>query len=425
MAATARDGRDDSGRVIPGALSRRELLAGTAGAISLLALSRAAPSAAAFTAPAVRLPPPPRRADEDALDAAFARLQEGDWHNRGGLSSHAPMAVEALAALGAGAAISGWIEQFARNARPVELPQPRERIDVEQWRRHVGLVQPESSSWDRANARYGDWLVHFTEQLRERPWRELLATWAPRFAPGFCAAAMHGVIRTAHAARALQRRESPPRLAELARGLAYWASSFQELGTGSGDGGRESAAVPATLAAALAAVPLHREQKGDAPRGNLVEGLRAAGSLPGCPDAVTIAELAGDPSRAIMAMTATMARAYLRHGTRRHAIAFVHAVTGPAALRKLSAVLPPEAASTLVPYAWQAAIGLYSAYAATDRETGELAIAAEGTPATLAANAAEATDAHVIKFTEALLAEHAVHADPAYLAAAEDIPQRF
>lgn len=427
---------DRSSPLPPSGRSRRAALARVASAAALLVIRRSPLAAAAhgarqddpFAPPTpqetANRVPPPTSADEDALDAALARLQASDAHEPGGLSTHAPMAAEALSELGGGGAIAGWIGRFTERARVIELPRPRERIVAAQWRAHVGLAEPAAADWERANARYGDWRLLFTDELRERGWRETLLIWAPRLAPGYCAAAMHGVIRTAHAARALARRESTPRFAELVRGLAYWASAYQELGSNDLRAAVVPA-LPASLAASLAALPLHREQQGDAPRGNFVDGLRAAAALPGFPPATPIAELAGNVAHAITRMTAAMARAYLRHGTRARPLAFVHAVTGPAALRKLASVLPAEIVAPLVPFAWQAAEGLYAAYAFPDHEAAPLAIAATGTPATIAANAAAASDVHVIKFTEALLAENAIGADPAYLAAAEDLPLRL
>ena len=62
------------------------------------------------------------------------------------------------------------------------------------------------------------------------PWRpDVLDRWVGRLAAGMSAAATHGVIRTAHAARALGRRETPECLAELTRGLACWAAAYEEL----------------------------------------------------------------------------------------------------------------------------------------------------------------------------------------------------
>ena len=42
--------------------------------------------------------------------------------------------------------------------------------------------------------------------------------------PGLAAAATHGIIRTSHAARSLAADQTNERVAELARGMAYWAA---------------------------------------------------------------------------------------------------------------------------------------------------------------------------------------------------------
>src|SRR5690606_10732026 len=51
--------------------------------------------------------------------------------------------------------------------------------------------------------------------------KQVLAAWFPRFGPGRSGAAFHGVIRVAHALRALERSDSSQRRGELARALAY------------------------------------------------------------------------------------------------------------------------------------------------------------------------------------------------------------
>jgi hypothetical protein len=50
-----------------------------------------------------------------------------------------------------------------------------------------------------------------------------------RLAPGFCAAATHGVIRVGHAVRSLAAADTPGRVRELADALASWAATYQEL----------------------------------------------------------------------------------------------------------------------------------------------------------------------------------------------------
>src|SRR5262249_59284171 len=129
------------------------------------------------------------------------------------------------------------------------------------------------------------------------------------------------------------------------------------------------------------------------------------------------------PPAAIPALTATSARVYLRHGTSHDAIAFVHAVTGPCSLRRMAPFIKPETARAALPYAWQAAAAIYSAFGRPDdkpkSEESKLA------PSELSTKAVQNGDAHAIKFTEVMLAEHKLNPDPVYLAAAEDAVGRL
>jgi hypothetical protein len=102
-----------------------------------------------------------------------------------------------------------------------------------------------------------------------QPWPDVLDVWVARLASGMSGAATHGVIRTAHAVRALARRKTPERLGELARGLGYWASSYEELPVRKRTRRRLD-----TFAAVLDEVPLYRTALGKSPEGrNIVEGI--------------------------------------------------------------------------------------------------------------------------------------------------------
>jgi hypothetical protein len=357
--------------------------------------------------------------NDEALDEALRLLHGREPESRHGLSTHAPMVAEALCALGHSEKAVSWVAGY--RGPDLRLPPPSRPIDREHWRSALG-VRTGAASWEESVPRYGDWREFFAAELDEAPWREVLDTWSGRLAPGLCAAATHGVIRTAHAVRALARRESKVRRAELARGLAYWASAYEELGkhpTGPADASR--------LAPALARLPLYTQAHGGVPSGNIVAGLRAARGLPGFVQATSGDAGASDLPAALSGLTAAFARVYLQHGTtgpRVATIAFVHAVTGPAALRKIAPHVRPETARAALPYAWQAAAGIYAAYARRDaprRDTGETS----SSPVELAQRAIANGDEHAIKFTEALLAEHALRPDPAYLAAAADAVERL
>ena len=104
--------------------------------------------------------------------------------------------------------------------------------------------------------RFADWVALFGQELADAPWRDVLTLWIPRLAPGLVGAAGHGLIRAAHAVRALGRRESQTRTTELAQGLAYWAARFQRLP-------ETQAAAPGHLlpSEALTRVPLNREPR--------------------------------------------------------------------------------------------------------------------------------------------------------------------
>jgi hypothetical protein len=232
-------------------------------------------------------------------------------------------------------------------------------------------------------------------------------------------AATHGVIRTSHAVRAIGRRETPERRAELARGLAYWASSYEEL-----PGGAKPPRVTSAFTDALADVPLYWDAFERSPAGrNIVEQLRHVAELEKFGQVRGLIAQPKDLSAALSALSATFARVYLRHGSRHHIIAFVHAVTGPASLRRLMPYIRPETAHAAFPYAWQTAAAIYAAYVRRDdppmREEpsmgrSELAEAA-------IRNGAD----HAIKFTEVMLSEHALQADPVFLAAAEFAVKRL
>jgi hypothetical protein len=211
----------------------------------------------------------------------------------------------------------------------------------------------------------------------------------------------------------LARRKSPERLGELARGLAYWASSYEELPASKRKPRLE------TFTLALDEVPLYRTAFGKSPEGrNIVEVLRQVRTVDGFGEVRDAVILPDDLSTALSALTATFARVYLRYGTKNDTIAFIHAVTGPAALRRLVPHVSAKTTRAAFPYAWQTAAAVFSAYVRV-REKGrfeESKLPAEE----LAARAVRNGDEHAIKFTEVMLAEHKLHPDPIYLAAAED-----
>jgi hypothetical protein len=372
------------------------------------------------SSPGARATPSPaadRATDDGALDEVLRRIHRAEPLSVRGLSTHAPMVAEALCAMGHGDQAMAWLD--AHDRPMIEIPISGRRIDRARWRSALGPVRG-APTWEAELVRWGDWVELFREELAEAAWPDVLDRWVGRLAGGMSAAATHGVIRTAHAVRALGRRETPERLAELTRGLAYWAAAYEELPAVA------ARAAPTGYAAALARVPLYQDAHPGPPVGNIVNGLRHAQKVPRFAEVRDLAASPGHPddlSAVLSSLTALFARTYLHHGTRDHAIAFVHAVTAPCALRKLAPHVSAETAGSALPYAWQAAAAIYCIYA---RRGPTPAIAASRlSPTELAGRAIENGADHAIKFTEALLAENALRPDPAYLAAAEDAVARL
>jgi hypothetical protein len=344
---------------------------------------------------------------DEVLEALHAREP---WSNHG-LSTHAPMVAEALCALGAADRVRAWLSSYG--GERVAIPEPHRPIVAASWREALGPDR-DASSYEAELHRWGDWREFFAGELAGARWQDAVDRWVGRLAPGISAAATHGVIRTAHAVRALSRRDTPPRRAELARGLALWAAAYEELPAGDATG-----AAP-DVGTALAGVALYTEQRGRAPGGNIVSGLRAVAALAPARDLVAPSN---DLDADLSSLTAAFARVYLQHGTRSHAVAFVHAITAPCALRRIAPHVAPATARAAFPYAWQAAAAIYAAYA--QRDHAARPIEPTLAPSALVTRAIDNGNDHAIKLTEAVLAEHALRPDAAYLAAAEDAVTRL
>ena len=151
----------------------------------------------------------------EILDDALDRVSALDFEIPNPFVNHAPMACEALAALGLDSVIDEWVERY-------------ETLMGE-------AVPPVSPSWDRGfdwKEFLGDyrllseWMGYFGQVVDEEGWRAVVGVWVPRLMPGLAAALFHGVIRTSHAVRAIEVADTEARRAELARALGNWAVWF-------------------------------------------------------------------------------------------------------------------------------------------------------------------------------------------------------
>ncbi len=334
------------------------------------------------------------------MDEALELLSAYGPDLRNGMTNHAPMAVEALCALGRADTVLPWIEKY----RPGMLPRPavRERITAHNWREALANYK-----------RTTDWSEFFREQLREQPWREVLQQWMSRLAPGLCGSATHGIIRVGHAVRSLAMGESPERVRELADGLGYLAANYQELPTAS-----ETAAAglpPSEAISKVALVPTELRRFS----GTITSALAGLDAFPEFASFIGLLHVDGeDTSRLVSQLTEIFARVYLANA---HdvltSIVFIHGVTSVTALRHLLPYLDAATARQALRFGWQAGCGLYAAFGSRT-ELSSRDDWPQETPETLVDMAVAHGDEHVIKFTEACVREYDLNPMPAYLAAA-------
>lgn len=356
------------------------------------------------------------RAYADAIGEALERLDGLGFERgaQGDFANHGPMGAEALATLGFTDDVANWVESYKGAMAHHEPPAARFTIDPRaetSWREALGR-------FDRA----GDWEQLFERELRDEPWRQVLARWWPRLLPGLLAGLTHGLIRTAHAVRCLSATERPADLVrtELARGLAYWAARYTSLPGHArlvGDH-RVTRAV-----ARLPRQPLDQPSAGPA----AAERLQRLQEFPGYADALR--DLAPDDAHWMLSeMTTTFAGVYLAH-PELMPVPLIHGVTAPAALRLVLPHLPGPLHRPSIAAMWQVHVALLLAFTRDHRAEGEslaAASAAELPPATdLLTRALHHGDEHVIKLAEACQREHALRPDPRFPAAVLAAQQRI
>ena len=287
----------------------------------------------------------------------------------GGLANHRPMALHALARLGApDARLMAYAKAYERRLSPAEPVQP--------W----PLGQP----WADLLGRREAWPMYrdlFTQWLDHESAGEVLQQVLPRLMLGVGASAFHGLIRTAHAVAAAHR-------GELADALATWAARWQPLG--------QARPAPRGLTDDPEVVLRQlRVVKGGS--GFISDGLRAAAAAPGFDERVAGLAL-GDDTLPRLARLAGMAYAASGNFT------VLHLVTSTLAMIELTRFLDPEEPARI-----EAARAAYwRAYAAAVSAAGITAAAPPAPrpwPALVAAAIAHDDD-HVIKLVDACV-QHA------------------
>lgn len=283
-------------------------------------------------------------APPEPLDAALDRVSALEFAPPGHFVNHAPMACEALVELGYESALPEWtrdFESYLVAAAGAEDPGWAPDFD---WRARLGdgRLLPQ-------------WLGWFGRAVQEDGWRPVVSAWMPRLMPGLSAALYHGVIRTSHAVRALDRADTPARRAELARALASWAVWSRPSGPDAG---------------------------GADPSGVDLSGVDPSGA-----DAA-----GGYPPGAILAVAAAGARNYVSDPS----IAYLHGVTGAMAVHLLSGFVAPGDASDAVAHLAAAHRSLYRGARPEDPGPTEA-----GWDDAVVEVAAGSLDAHQVKLVEA------------------------
>ena len=338
-------------------------------------------------------------ADYSALDEILEIMAPMGPDLNNGFSNHAPMATEAMCAMGRRDAVMPWFERYRRWLAPRRARVAR--LTDENWRAALGDQR-----------RTEDWFEFFRNELEERPWPEVLDNWAARLAPGLMASATHGVIRTGHATRALALEDTPARRRELADGLAYWAADYFPLPAA------RHAPVRAKPSQAIARVQMIPPEMRLGNLGAFTDALAKLDSFPPFKDTLDAVDATGDPSAFISDLTATFARVFLANAHDTYTtIAFVHAVTGPSALRPLLPYLRETTVHPALAYAWQTAAAMYVTFG-TRADLSRFDEVKVEHQEELIERAIACGDEHAIKFTEVCLREHALKPDPAFLAAA-------
>jgi Questin oxidase-like len=153
--------------------------------------------------------------DTHALDSAFDRVSALDFELPNRFVNHGPMACEALATLGYQDRIGEWVDSFEGTMGQAVTPVAPRWGPAWDWRDIAGDYR-----------RLPEWMGFFAHSVDEDGWQAVVKDWVPRFMPALSSALYHGVIRTAHAVRAIGNADSPSRRAELARALGNWATWY-------------------------------------------------------------------------------------------------------------------------------------------------------------------------------------------------------
>jgi hypothetical protein len=322
-----------------------------------------------------------------------------------GFSTHWAMGSEALITLGHPERVHDWVALYLVKVKHLPKPALTQKIDAgdeSDWRSALG-------DWSRAS----DWQQLFEEELGEHPWREVIVTWWPRLISGVGAGLTHGLIRTMHAVRGIDRGGEPVselHLRELATALGYWAGKYVE------QPGPTSLSGDTRLPDLISEIP---RLAPDSKLGLMEKGrFRPVWAIPGWAEAVTSLHPPEDIQAGLSDITSSLAQVQLVHPDI-FPIPLVHTITAPAAMRVMLQYVPDEYHAASFAAMWKTVGALLSAFA-PDPKPEEIALAVDSeqpalAPQELGERAVENGDQHALKLAEAAIREYTARPDPRYL----------
>jgi hypothetical protein len=335
--------------------------------------------------------------DYEPLDEALEALAGSDIGLKNGNSNHAPMVAEALCAMGRPQAVMPWIVRYKERLLP--RPAAGDPIRAEPWRSALGQ-----------RGRFADWAEFFAEELQQAPWPEVLDRWTGRLAPGFSAAATHGVIRVGHTVRSLAVTETSWRRRELGDALASWAATHRELPSSDRLPHRPTAPREAIAKVPVIAPDQRRRL------GNITASLAMLDDFAEFAPVLGLIDVSGDIETSLAELTEIFVRIYLANARDvLTTIVFIHGVTSLAALGSIIPYISETNVRSALRYAWQSGCALYTCFGTSDMAEDREPCAQNAE--TLIDRALANGDEHVIKFTEACLRRDALVPSPAYRAA--------
>jgi Questin oxidase-like len=339
------------------------------------------------------------------LDDALERLRGMGPEAVHGAPNHGPMAAEALIALGCSDEVAPWVDDYRRELGP--MPLARSPVTEDTWQEALGAIP-----------RIGDWQAFFLTHLAEAPWQTLFVQWIPRLIPGLMAGGTHGLIRTAHAVRALSEAATPLRVEELASALAYWAAYHQTLP------GVPRLRGSLDLDRAIEQLPkIGRDHRSESRREGVPrEFVRVLAEYPEFVAAVDRYGTTEAVEVSLNRLTEIGARLYLANASA-HPLVFIHALTGPAAVRLLLPHMPAALRGVALAYCWQALAAWVSVYGSDTSGTPD--DSAPPSEPEIVGSALDTRDHHAIKLAEACVREYRLNRQAVYLKAALDWPLRL